>query len=383
VSKLPITVFIVSRNGMPMLEDSMKSVDFCEQMIFVDDSSTDGSWKVAKRLGWECYKWYGSDSMAERRNYAIGLEETEEFTPEYYSNERMSLNVPSVRHDWTLYIDADELVRHEEGKEFIKEEFKRVLDTGGTLDASALLLINVRTDGSGKIQTSAPLLRFFRTGTLWFRGKIQHRVEHGSRLDKRGLNVKLLHYGYGDQERQKLKFLNRLPDLQIDSHDNPDELSRKRYVLNNSCAIATNMKHVRENLDIFNRYVEQFMETKKGVDHQMLLSGCLRHVWDMCLGHRLFKVFSGMIEKLIEYVDWVPDMHYYRCICAAELDKDISECGNDYFRSIDDVMAGNHPSVESESLGKKHVVAKLMSDYFFDKDRDKSKEWDLKYREFV
>lgn len=364
---------------MPLLKDALKSIEFCEQIIFVDDCSTDGSLKEASKYTDEIYMWYGSDSMAERRMYAIGHKGNKHITPEYLSNDRMKDNVPVVKHDWTLYIDSDEVIAHPKGLEHIKSEFTRIMDTDN--EGAAMLLVNLLRDGKGTVQTTSALLRFFKSGTLWFRGKIQHRVEHGQPVE--GIDVNLLHFGYGDKRSHSKKFLDRLPALQLDNAENPTEMSRRRYVINNLCALASNQKHFQEAVEQIDKYIELFLESDKKKDDQMLMAATIRHAYPMIMKFGQYEMIEQIMEHVGEFVAWAPDMPYYRFVCALHTNKDIVEHAESYFKAIEDMMSGNTPNMECESLNKRYAIARTMVEHYSNNDWDKAKEWNKKFLEYL
>ncbi len=89
-----------------------------------------------------------------------------------------------------------------------------------------------------------------------------------------------------------------------------------------------------------------------------------------------------LINEVREEVDWQPDIMFYDCITKMELDKEIFDSGEKFFENIEKLNNQECPAVESESLSKRHIVARLMSDCYWP-DYEKSKEWDRKYRGLV
>ncbi|HSW75896.1 MAG TPA: glycosyltransferase family 2 protein, partial [Candidatus Saccharimonadales bacterium] len=82
-----ISAIILTKNSEQMLADCIDSVSFCDEIIIVDDNSTDRTPDLAKHLGARVFN-YKSDSFAKKRNF--GLEK--------------------AKYKWVIYIDDDERV---------------------------------------------------------------------------------------------------------------------------------------------------------------------------------------------------------------------------------------------------------------------------------
>ncbi len=358
---LPVTAFVVSRNGLPMLDNALKSLDFVDQLIYVDDGSWDGSVACARKYTDEIYHWYGSNSMAERRNYATGFKGNERHTPEWISNPKLKIH-PEVRNPWVMYIDHDEVIEQAPGMPTVREAFKDKLDSDA--EGLSMFLVNVSKNG---LMTTSPLLRVFRTGTVWWEGAIQHDIKHGQPLE--GINVRFLHYGYGDVEKQQRKFWDRLMPLQKRVKENPENLAHRRYLINNLCGIAGNVKHLEEATGQFFMYKDLFLQSdnKDKYDEKMLLAATVRHLWGMMRGHNNVNGFLGCIEGIMDYIAWNPDMWYFLCHCALE-NKDIDaaiHCGELFFNRFNKLFEGGIPGMELESAHNKHLIAHLLADNYF------------------
>lgn len=82
-----ISAIILTKNSEELIADCIDSVSFCNEVIVIDDSSTDRTPDLAKHLGARVFN-YRSKSFAEKRNF--GLEK--------------------AKYKWVLYIDDDERV---------------------------------------------------------------------------------------------------------------------------------------------------------------------------------------------------------------------------------------------------------------------------------
>jgi glycosyltransferase involved in cell wall biosynthesis len=70
--KLPISVFIITKNEEEHIEKTLKSVSLFDEVILVDSGSTDSTLDIAKRYGAKIYthSWQG---YAKQKQYAMSL----------------------------------------------------------------------------------------------------------------------------------------------------------------------------------------------------------------------------------------------------------------------------------------------------------------------
>jgi len=85
-----ISAIILTKNVESLLADCIDSVSFCDEVIVIDDGSTDRSVDLAQHLGAKVFTLI-SRSFAERRNYGL----------------------KQAKGKWVFYIDADERVSKE------------------------------------------------------------------------------------------------------------------------------------------------------------------------------------------------------------------------------------------------------------------------------
>lgn len=95
-----ISAIIIVKNGQDLIEDCLKSILFCDEIIVVDGGSEDQTVEIAKKYKTEIYS-HNLQDFSEIRN--LGLEK--------------------AKGKWILYIDVDERVTLELGKN-IKEVVK-------------------------------------------------------------------------------------------------------------------------------------------------------------------------------------------------------------------------------------------------------------------
>src|SRR5437667_93021 len=99
-----ISAVILTKNAEDLIADCIDSLKFCDEIIVVDDSSTDRTVDVAKHLGAKVYA-DTSVGFAEKRNFGLS----------------------KVKSKWMLYVDSDERVSPELA-ESIKYKVSRIKD---------------------------------------------------------------------------------------------------------------------------------------------------------------------------------------------------------------------------------------------------------------
>lgn len=82
---IKLSAVILAKNAESLIADCIDSVSFCDEVILIDDYSTDRTSDIAKMMGAAVYP-YTSESFAKRRN----------------------LGLKKAKGKWVLYIDVDE-----------------------------------------------------------------------------------------------------------------------------------------------------------------------------------------------------------------------------------------------------------------------------------
>ena len=85
-----ISAVILAKNAEDLIADCIDSVSFCDEVILIDDNSSDRTAELAKLLGVKVYQ-HEFQSFADRRNYGAR----------------------KAKYTWILYVDADERVSKE------------------------------------------------------------------------------------------------------------------------------------------------------------------------------------------------------------------------------------------------------------------------------
>lgn len=97
-----LTSIILACNEYELLPKCIENLSFSDEIIVIDDSSTDRISQIAKKLGAKVYKRALNNDFAAQRNFAL----------------------TKAKYDWVLFVDVDERISKKltgEIKEVIKE----------------------------------------------------------------------------------------------------------------------------------------------------------------------------------------------------------------------------------------------------------------------
>lgn len=83
-----ITAIILSKNEEQNIGKCLESVKWCDEIIVVDDESTDRTLEIAKKYKATIYSHLLNDNFSAQRNFGIS----------------------KTKHDWILFVDCDEVV---------------------------------------------------------------------------------------------------------------------------------------------------------------------------------------------------------------------------------------------------------------------------------
>lgn len=111
MNKAPISALVASFNEGHLLEDCLKSLQFCDEVFVVNLNSKDNTQEIAE-------KW-ATRVLFEERDLG-------------YFDAYMSMYVPMLKHDWFILIDPDERIRPELAKDVMEyvarpEPFKSLI----------------------------------------------------------------------------------------------------------------------------------------------------------------------------------------------------------------------------------------------------------------
>lgn len=101
---MKLTAIVFAKNNEDIIEDCLRSISFCDEIIFIDDYSIDHTVEIAKKYTPKIYQFKNDNSdFSASHNFAMKM----------------------AAGDWLLYVDSDERVTPELQKE-IKEAIKNL-----------------------------------------------------------------------------------------------------------------------------------------------------------------------------------------------------------------------------------------------------------------
>lgn len=83
-----ISAVILTRNNEASIRQALSSVRFCDEIVVIDDQSSDETIKIAKQRGATVYSRSLNGDFAAQRNFGLS----------------------KARYEWVLFVDADETV---------------------------------------------------------------------------------------------------------------------------------------------------------------------------------------------------------------------------------------------------------------------------------
>lgn len=95
-----ISAVILTKNAETIIADCIDSVSFCDEILIIDDNSSDRTPDIAKMLGADVYP-YVNESFAKKRN----------------------LGMKKAKGKWVIYLDADERL-----SEDLVDSIKKIID---------------------------------------------------------------------------------------------------------------------------------------------------------------------------------------------------------------------------------------------------------------
>lgn len=106
-----ISGIVIARNEEEMIEEALDSLAFCDEIIVIDNGSTDNTQEIAEKKHAKIYASSQTNDFSELRNF--GLKKAES--------------------DWVLYLDADERINDE-----LKDSIKKVITSDSRFAAYSL-----------------------------------------------------------------------------------------------------------------------------------------------------------------------------------------------------------------------------------------------------
>ena len=103
-----ISAIIIAKNEEKNIEECLKNLTFCDEVVIVDDNSTDKTATIAKRLGAKVFQHSLNNNFATQRDFGLS----------------------KAAGDWLLFVDADERVDAKLAKEIQNLIQSNVLENG-------------------------------------------------------------------------------------------------------------------------------------------------------------------------------------------------------------------------------------------------------------
>jgi glycosyltransferase involved in cell wall biosynthesis len=182
-----LTGVILAKNEEATIQKCIETLKFCDNILVIDDYSTDQTAKIAKTMGVQVVKHHLEGDFGQQRNWAIS----------------------QVSSGWILFIDADELVGPELQKEILQAILK-IEYKGFKIPRRDLLWgkrLNYGDVGNVK------LLRLARKGTGEWKGKVHEVWQIEGRVGQ--LKSEIFHYPHQNLE-EFLKHINYYSTLKAE-----------------------------------------------------------------------------------------------------------------------------------------------------------------------
>lgn len=162
-----VTGIVLAKNDEEKIEKTLKSLEFCQEIIVIDDFSEDQTAKKSEKLGAKVYKRKLANNFAEQRNYALS----------------------KAIGKWILFVDSDEVVTKELADEVIQVTSNPFIRTEGFFVKRVDVMWGKRLK-HGEVG-NIKLLRLARKGVGKWKRKVHEHWDIVGRT--RTLNNPLLH----------------------------------------------------------------------------------------------------------------------------------------------------------------------------------------------
>lgn len=165
---MKLTGIVIAKNEEEMIEDCLESLQFCDEIVVVDNESEDKTSEISEKYGAKVIK-VKSDDFSKLRSEGL----------------------KNLSSDWVLYLDADERVTPELGK-----EIKQIIINPGEFKAFRIKRKNYYF-GNKEWPKIEKLERLFRKKNLkgWY-GKIHESSQVEGEIGE--LQNYILHYTHRD-----------------------------------------------------------------------------------------------------------------------------------------------------------------------------------------
>ena len=94
---MKLSAIVLTKNEEINISGCLRGLSFCDEVIVIDDNTTDGTIKIAEYLGAKVCKRNLNEDFANQRNFGLDI----------------------ARNNWVLFVDADERITEKLKKEII------------------------------------------------------------------------------------------------------------------------------------------------------------------------------------------------------------------------------------------------------------------------
>jgi len=138
LKKPTLSAIIIAKNEAPRIEKCVRALSFADEVVVIDNSSTDNTAEIAKKNG-ATVKTIKADGFAKLRNSAA----------------------EGIRSDWVLYVDADEIVTP-----LLAGQIRRVVEKSASVSETGYEIYRKNYYLGEPWPTGEWMLRLFRADAL-------------------------------------------------------------------------------------------------------------------------------------------------------------------------------------------------------------------------
>jgi len=163
-----ISAVVLAKNEEKNLEDCLSGLKWCDEIVVIDDDSTDKTKEISQKAGAKVIPHSLKNDFAEQRNFAL----------------------KEASHDWIFFVDADERVSDKLALE-IQKKIKKTTSTGfycWRIDNFLGRWLKHGEIGSTRI------LRLARRGSGWWKRNVDEQWAVSGKTET--IKNPLLHYSH-------------------------------------------------------------------------------------------------------------------------------------------------------------------------------------------
>jgi len=165
-----ITAVVLTKNNKETLRTCLSSLTFVDEIVVVDDNSTDTTIRIAKKMGAKVYKRKMEDNFAKQRNFGL----------------------KKAKGEWVFFLDADERVSEALASEIYNLQFTIYHADGFYIKRKDKFLGKELKHG----ETNIHLLRFAKKDVGKWRRKVHEVWEIEGKVSS--LNNSIIHESHKD-----------------------------------------------------------------------------------------------------------------------------------------------------------------------------------------